>query len=1827
MKRFLKLIAASAAAIIAVCSCAGSGTGSAETYSQWIKACTGQFVTSDATIQVEFTSPVGGCNVDDAFTFSPSIDGKARWASSTLLEFVPADGALKSGKHYTATLKLGKIVSGSPEKFTFDFNVASKAADIIVDRFVISSDSPYSTDLTGRIGFSEPVDEDKVTPDLLKWSDDGGFATIQPTNDPSEYEFTIVGLARGSEDKEVTVTLNASSIGFKEKSEHTVTIPAAGDFKLAEAGLADEADPYVELLFSEALDESQSLSGLITLGGGAGKSYMQRNGNTVRIYFERRNDNDVTIDVDRNIRSFEGKRLSEGLSGSFSSNALKPEVKIPVEGSILPDAGNLVVPFKAVCLSAVDVSVIKIYEDNILTFLQDNDLNGSYDLRRSGRLVYKNTVRLDSDKDLDLHQWNDFSLDLKDIARQEPGAIYRVRLTFKKEYSLWGRDSRLSGSSANSLVSLSSGNMTEQDEAVWDQPSAYYYDSDDYDWSEYNWKDRDNPATPTYYMQSGRFPDINVISSNIGMISKAADGKKLWVAVSDIRTAAPLSGVEIKAYNFQLREIGKAKSVNGLAEIEPDGKAFVLVAKKGKSVSYLKVVDGDEKSLSRFDTGGKTVSNGLKGYVYGERGVWRPGDTLHVTLVVQDKARTLPDSHPVTMELFTPQGQFYSKMVDINGKDGFHLFDIPTLATDPTGIWNAYFKVGGATFHKSLRIETVKANRLKLALSRSEDILSSGTATDVSLQANWLTGPVASGLKATVEMSLTKRSAGFSGYDGYDFNNPAVNFSNSEWVILNGTTDENGTAKTSVFMPQAKNAPGMLNANFVSRVMEGGGDSSISTETALFSPFSSYVGVKLGDYYRETDTDLNFPVVIVDKEGHKVSGHKIEYKIWKMDWSWWWENTADNLGSYVNSSSAKTVANGTLTCANGEASVPFRVEYPEWGRYLVFVKDLTSGHAAGGVVFIDWPSWRGRSDKSDPNALTMLSFSTDKKEYEVGDDAVVYIPASDGGRALVSIENGSTVLARSWVSSSADGSAQLKFKVTPEMAPNFYIHMTMVQPHEKTGEGQPIRLYGVEAVSVSNPGSHLTPVIDAPQVIRPLESFTIKVSEKNRKAMTYTLAIVDEGLLDLTNFKTPDPWKEMYAREALGIRTWDLYDEIIGAYGGKFANIIGIGGDEDSQTGNKKENRFNPVVKFLGPFTLKGGSDSHKITLPMYVGSVRVMVVAGKDGAYGSADKTVPVRSPLMILPTLPRILGCNEEVTLPVNVFAMEGGVSNVSVKVSVDGPVNIAGSSSKSLSFPTTGDKLASFSLATGSAEGKAKVTVTATGGGYTATETINIDVRNANAATVRTARKAVKSGETASFEWQAFDTDADNWAKVELASLPTVDFNGTFEYMNDYTYSCTEQLSAKALNYLYTGKFLEEKNAAKAKEAIPAILKELYSRQLPDGGFAYWPGSVHANEWASSMAGEALIEAQAQGYQVSKTVLNSWKNFQKKCVRNYRHSDRYNLNDLQQAYRLHTLALAGETDAAAMNRLKESAKTSTQAKWRLAAAYCVAGKKAVAQEMIKNITTTVEYCPDGRAGTFWSSLRDKAMILETLVLAGEDARALDLAQTVADEYADGWYCTQDIAFISVAMGQLAKKYNSSATEVELAQSTARNIQTTDAVRTESVNSSEGSLAVTNKSAGTIYATLITRSKPAAGEAIAAKSNGLKLNVKYLDRDGKAISPASLRQGTDFIVRIEVANILGTEGLTNLALKFSAASGWEIFNQRMFDAAAVEEACTYKDIRDDSVIWYFDLPAGVKKSFDVKCQAAYLGKYVLPAVSCEAMYDAKVSANTANGTAQVVL
>lgn len=1798
-------------------SCTMSPSVPSTEFAAYIKAYTGGLISSSSDIRIEFTSDITVPEDEELFSFSPSLKGEMRWVSASVVEFVPDEGALSPGTEYKASFKLSRVMPVSEEElktFGFGFTVAPRSAGLSLERVRITADDPSLASVTGTAFFSEPVPSADVA-GMLSASFDGTRQQIHllTSEDGSEYSFVIDGIRRTGASHDLTVTLDAAGAGFKSVAKAGTEIPATGKFRIISSELHDGADPYIDLRFSEPLDESAAEKGFITLSD-VGRYYCQTDANQARVYFEGMTSKSVGLKVSSLVSSVNGDRLGDDFEKRFSSPVLRPEVKLAFSGSILPDQAQLMLPFQAIGLHAVDVSVIRIYEDNILMFLQDNDLTGDSDIRRAGRLVYRTTVRLDGDPDKDIYKWNTYSVDLTDMFRKEPGAIYRIRLSFNKEQSVYAQGDASMIQVVDSMISAG-----EQD--VWDQPNPYYYETW-YDWNEYDWRENDDPAKPSYYMMGDRFPVCNLLTSDIGIIAKSTGSGTMWVTATDIMKALPLRGAEVTAYNYQLQEVGGARTdQDGFAEFTPSAKPFVLTVKDGRSTGYLKVTDGGSKSLSRFDTGGEVLTSGLKGFVYGERGVWRPGDTLHVSLMINDREKAVPDSHPVTMELYNPQGQFYARQVNTSGLNGLYVFHIPTRPDDPTGRWNAYFKVGGASFHKSLAIETIKPNRLKVSLETASSVLEAGQQTSFELNSSWLTGPAASGLKAGVEMSLYRRQTPFKGYEGYSFNDPVSEFTSSSSVLFERTLDAAGHASASVSMPQTSGAPGMLTAGLITRVAEPGGDESIVSASMPFAPYKSFVGVKLTDGQTyETDSDRHFPVVVLDVGGKPVAGDKIEYRIYKLDWSWWWESGRESLDSYVNGSSAAPVAQGTFTSSASPSDISFRVDYPEWGRYLVYVKDLTSGHASGGIIYMDWPSWRGHSAKSDPDALTMLSFTTDKKSYEVGETVTVFIPSANRGLALVSLENSRRVISRNWVRTTDGGDTKYSFKITEDMSPNFYIHVTLLQPHSQTSNDLPIRMYGVQPVLVSDRKSHLEPVLSVPSSVRPQEEFTVSVREKSGRPMTYTLAVVDEGLLDITSFKTPDPWNAMNAREALAVRTWDMFDDVIGAYSGRFSPLLSIGGDMDIQMGAMKERRFNPAVRFYGPFTLTRGERKHKVTLPMYVGSVRVMLVAGQDGAYGHAQKSVQVRTPLMVLPTLPRVLGTGEKVVLPVNVFAMEDGIRDVKVSVRVDGPATVSSAASTALSFSGSGDQLASFELQTGSDEGVARVTVTAQSGSHKAEETVCIQVRNPYTPVVETYGQLVRPGKSTEFSFPAFVSGGDSRAQLQLSSFPAVDFDGLFQYMREYAYDCTEQIAAKGMTLVYTKQFLNDANAAVADGMIPDLLRALYARQLPDGGFAYWPGQASADEWATSMAGQFMARASSMGYNVDQGVLNRWKKFQKKAASNYRYDeDKYSLYDLQQAYRLYTLALAGAADDGAMNRLKASPRISAQARWRLAASYAVAGRKTVARQLISELDTQMTDPAPGYHT--YGDAKDAAMLLETAVLSDEMQVAMELAEEVARTYREGTPGTQYSAFSAAAMDALSRKLVDGAIEVDV--TPGETVKSAKSSLSMEVDPSSGTLGVRNLSDGPVYAMLWTRRPADLSEKVKACSSNISVSVKYTDMSGREISPASLRQGQEFKADIIVSDSgKSPSGRENLALTQIVPSGWEIFNDRVFSAAASEDrGYNFRDIRDDRVIWYFSLPASGKRIFTVRLRASYAGEFVLPAIRCEAMYDKGTYAGTASG------
>lgn len=420
---------------------------------------------------------------------------------------------------------------------------------------------------------------------------------------------------------------------------------------------------------------------------------------------------------------------------------------------------------------------------------------------------------------------------------------------------------------------------------------------------------------------------------------------------------------------------------------------------------------------------------------------------------------------------------------------------------------------------------------------------------------------------------------------------------------------------------------------------------------------------------------------------------------------------------------------------------------------------------------------------------------------------------------------------------------------------------------------------------------------------------------------------------------------------------------------------------------------------------------------------------------------------------------------------------------------------------------------------------------------------------------------------------------------------------------------------------------------KYVVNEAIKIITARQLGDGGIVYWPGTSTPMEWVTTYAGHFLVEAQNKGYNVPESVISKWKQFQKKAAQRWNRVDlygsyySYSMSDLQQAYRLYTLALANQPELGAMNRLKEMSGLSVQARWRLAAAYVLAGKKDAAKQLINGANLVVDnYSVYNK--TYGSPARDMAMIMETNLLMGETSKALSIASRVSEELNSSYISTQSAAYGLIAMSKLAEKMGKGVIAFEWSlNGIAQKTQNSGLVYQEFPIKPQENIDInfTNKGQGQLYVRLVSRTQPLVDTA-EPKNDGINLYVKYVDENNNEIDVKSLRQGTEFYANVVIQNVSG-EAITDLALNQIFPSGWEIFNNRLFNAGANSSTSfNYQDIRDDRVMTFFNLGYGYSTAVKVRLQAAYCGRFYLPAVSSEAMYNPRTQSRTSGMWVEVV-
>jgi len=1780
----------------------------------------------------------------ELFSFSPSIKGEAWWLDRKTIEFRPSKH-LKSGQDYKFEFKLGKLLTVSENLQTFKstFRVKSQSLTLSFDGMSAYDNTSLEVQKQeGKILTADIASESEVE-SVLSATQNGAKLKInwEHNTNGTVHKFTIDSLKRGEKRSDLQCQWNGSSIGVKTSGEKTIEIPPLGNFKVSSSHIYQTPEQSVLLFFSDPLDPDQDLEGLIRLKSGK-QIRLEIDKNTVTLYPKKRLIGKNEVIVETGVRNSSGYQMEKEFHKEVTFTSIKPNVKLIGDGVIIPNSNGLIFPFKAVNLSGVNVKIIKLYENNIPYFLQKNQVNGKREMKRWGRIVYKKPVPLVSDKNIDYAKWNTFSLDLSEMIATEPGAIYRVHISFDMSQSLYP--------CSDAEVKKEEKDLFTEDPELksYDGPSGYYDDDYYYDYNDgYRYADKDNPCKKSYYLRNRHSVVRNVLASNLGIIAKGGDGGKLWVAVTDILSTDKLCDVHIELYNYQNQLITKGKTnAEGLYEVNSDKKPFLLIARKDNQLGYLRLDDGSALSLSMFNVSGGKTTNGVKGFIYGERGVWRPGDSLFVSFVLEDKNHFLPKDHPVVFDLYSPDNQLFQRKVKTSSVNGFYDFRTATDSDSPTGNWLAKVKVGGASFTKTIKIETVKPNRLKIKLEFPEKVIQAKKSIDGNLQVNWLHGAVASNLKVDVNLSLEAQRTQFKSYQGYTFDDNSKSFDSHEQTILDGKVNADGNAKLKFKVNIKRNAPGMLKAKFKTRAFEKGGDFSTDIYSTPYSPFSSYVGFKIpkgkgwNDALYSNESNL-IPIVSVDEFGTPISKKNIKIEVFEIKWRWWWDNSAnDDLSRYVRNQSSNLIHTGHISTTNGEAMYELNLGRETWGRKFIRITDVDSGHSSGKTFYTSYKGWWNQSSSNTPGGAEMLSFSTDKKKYKVGDQVKVQLPTKSKGKVLVSIESGDKVEEIFWVETSKENNS-FTFEATEAMSPNVYIHVSYIQPYKQVDNDLPIRLYGVELISVEDPQTHLNPIIEMDDELRPEEKFKVTVKEAEGKKMTYTLAIVDEGLLDLTRFKTPNAWSNFYTKEALGVKTWDMYKYVLGAYAGEMSGLLALGGDEDLvNKGGKKANRFKPVVKFIGPIELESGSNTHEFTMPNYIGSVKVMLVAGDNGAYGKTHKVCPVKKPLMVLGTLPRVVGPKESLRLPVTIFTMKDDIKNVKVSLETNNLFKIKGSKSQTLSFEKQGEQMLYFDLELNENIGIGKVKIIATSGNERAEYPVELDVRLPNPSIHKVIEYAIEPGQTWSENFKAIGVEGTNKSILEISRIPAINLGQRLEYLIRYPHGCIEQTTSSVFPQLHLANLMDisEEDKQKIEDNIREGIKRLKKFQVTGGGMTYWPDAYneHPNDWGTTYAGHFMLEAKAKGYQLPIGFLNKWLSFQSKRANDWTSNSRkyyYRSDQLVQAYRLYTLALAGKPALGAMNRMREMNNLSGVSKWRLAAAYQLAGRESVAKSIVSNLDTSVRNYKE-MSYSYGSSERDQAMILETLVLMNNKIKAKTVLDDLADKLSsDKWMSTQTTAysllaiskFVGVGSNNVESNYefsldNKEAKQIITSSPISQTKLTVDAVKSHQIK-------VVNKSKQVLFAKLQLEGIPLLGDSTSS-SNNLKMKVNYFSLGGDKLDPSHLVQGSDFIAEVSITHPGIKVDYKEMALTQIFPSGWEIRNLRLEGNTTTKsgDKARYQDIRDDRVYTYFDLDKNKTKTFKVILNAAYLGRFYLPTVYCEAMYDNEINATKAGQWVEVV-
>lgn len=961
---------------------------------------------------------------------------------------------------------------------------------------------------------------------------------------------------------------------------------------------------------------------------------------------------------------------------------------------------------------------------------------------------------------------------------------------------------------------------------------------------------------------------------------KGPDG--LHVDVRSLSTAAVIPDVELSLIARNGRNLGTVKT-NAAGEAHFDEK--LLAGKESNQPVMLQALskNNDFSFLSFRKEGFDFSDRGVKGrdpvekadaYLYTERGIYRPGDSVTITALLRDnKGRSLKGT-PLTFKIFRPDGiEAYTELSQESGA-GAHQFTLETQATSYTGTWNVTAHLdpkGPAVGQTKFSIQDFIPPRVEVKLDIPQKVVRTLDTLLTDVKARYYYGPVASDLKVEGLTDLILAEEPFEQWKGYQFGLEEETWVPLKFKAASTTTNEKGGATVSTTINVYPDTTKILNARSHITVFEAGGRGQTSTQKTLFwhQPYALGLSAQFKDRSSPALSDAVFNIIAIDEKGALKKIDQLKYTLYEETHGFTWYRNGSGW-NYEVAIEDRALSSGNIKLSEDKPT-PLKVPV-KYGYYRLEVLDEKLGVATSYRFHAGW-----NGDSETPDRPDMIELALNKKKDQAVDKVSLTVKPPFSGELVISATN-DQVFKTLYRGKADEKGTVVNLNIDKELLEKSgtYLMATVFRPQDIKSEKTSNRAIGLIWLDNKAGMPKLEPTLVVPEVIRPEAEFEAKVCLAKPSSKPYArVTVVDEAILQLTRFESPDPFDYFFEQTKLAYAIRDSYGQLINPFGARPGDYkVGGDGFEQKALAKLAARTFKTVSfssKIIDNFT-QGSSPSCqqeatvRFKLPEFSGQVRVMAVVWDDEATGATEFQATVKDPLETYIALPRFLSPSDQTTIVVDAQNLTDRDGTFNLNLNTEGAVDLV----KAFSQKVTLSKEQLIHLpvdisAKDNGVGTLKLHVA--GEGLTLNKNWQIAVRSARAQTTVQKNGVLKPGEKVGLDESLRQNMVAGSGAVSLSLGTSPDFGATAlrKELREYPYSCLEQSTSRLVGELYQPKEKQEKGT------IENIMGSLIALQRFDGPFALWSANDDAEAWLSMYALDLLNRAHSDQYEISPAVLN--------------------------------------------------------------------------------------------------------------------------------------------------------------------------------------------------------------------------------------------------------------------------------------------------------------------------------------------------------------------